>query len=473
MKLIWILVLVLLKVSFCQAGVLKDMQNFFNKFGAFTNSSSGSAFQDQSAGYMTGGSLFVRNPVHSQRILAATAPNYRAGCGGIDIWSGGFSYINAEGLKKAMQAIVSNVGSYAFMLAVETYAPQIHTIMQQLNHIAADFNRLNINSCEAAAGVLGGIWPKSDLGSQAVCRMVASHSGEVADWAKARHECGAGGRRDSLLARSSKDLLVGQFNLAWKVLGNLDFLLEGDGTSLDIFTSASTSTEERRLLKEIFMTLSGTVINRENKEGKEEQITFASRGDKEDFIKALMQGGRIEYYRCDEATKCLNPQLHTIDLRSDDSLQIKITKMLETISQKVRSDDGREEISKAEQSLINASHIPIYKILNVTIAHQKGRAPLNIVHHAELIAFDVAYKYINDVFDVFQDGINQLKAIQFTDVHFKPFIDGIRKARQHLMGYRMSAIAKMDLLLGFIQKTQLIERQLYTMLGSLSNEYGG
>lgn len=449
------------------------MQNFFNKFGALSNSSEGSAFNDQSAGYMTGGNLFIRNPVHSQRVTSVTMPGYRAGCGGIDIWSGGFSYINADGLTKAMKSIVSNVGSYAFMLAIETYTPQIHAIMHQLNRMAADFNRMNINSCEAAAGLLGGVWPTSDLGSQATCRMLSTQNGTVSDWAKARHECGTAGQRDSILSQGNKDILVGEFNLAWKILEKMDFLLQGEGTSLGIFGNQEIDAKENIFLKEIFMTMSGTVINRKKKEGQEEQITLASHADREEFIKALMSGGRVHYYKCDESTKCLNPTLAVTDLQGSDSLQAKVTKMLEEITEKVRNDDGSKAISKEEQSLINASHIPIYKILNVTIAHQKGKAPLNIVHHAELIAFDVAFRYINDVFDAFQDGLNQLKALQFTDVHVKPFIQGIRLARAQLLNHRNSAIAKMDLMLGFIQKTQLIERQIYTMLGAVSNEFGG
>jgi conjugative transfer pilus assembly protein TraH len=145
---------------------------------------------------------------------------------------------------------------------------------------------------------------------------------------------------------------------------------------------------------------------------------------------------------------------------------------LEGIVKKMREDDGDKEITAGEISLINASHLPIYKILNVSLAYQKGRSPVTISQYAELIAFDVAYKYINDVLDAFQDGINRLKSLQMTDQHVQPFMEGMRHARTHLNLLRDSSFAKMDLLLGFIQKTQLIERQLHSMVGSLSNEYG-
>ena len=456
-----------------QAGVMKDMQHFFNKFGAATNSSTGSAFQDQSAGYMTGGSLFVRNPVRSQRVVSMSMPGYRAGCGGINLWSGGFSYINGEGLNNMMQAILSNAPSYAVMLAIETYAPQIHSIVNELNKLAADFNRLNINSCETAALALGGMWPKSDTGSQAVCQMLAAQDGSVADRVKARHDCGAGNNRDSILTKANRDMLVGEFNLAWKLLEKMEFLFEASGNALNLLTPGEMNSQESRLLKEIFMTLSGKIINRKSGgDGAYNQLSLPSKASQEEFIKALMQGGNIQCYECDEPDKCLNPRLVQKTLPANEALQLKVEQILESIVAKVRNDEGDQEITPGELSLVNASHLPIYKILNVTTAYQKGRAPINISQYGELIAFDVTYKYINDVLDAFQDASNHLKALQFTDEHVAPFMEGIRQSKIQLSLHRDSAFAKMDLLLGFIQKTQLIEKQIHTMMGSLSNEYG-
>ncbi len=73
-----------------QASVFKSMQNFYSGFGAATNSTEGSAYHDQMGGYLTGGSLFVRNPARSIRPASITPPGFRMGCGGIDIWTGGY-----------------------------------------------------------------------------------------------------------------------------------------------------------------------------------------------------------------------------------------------------------------------------------------------------------------------------------------------------------------------------------------------
>jgi conjugative transfer pilus assembly protein TraH len=465
--------IILVMLHTLEAGVFKNMQQFYSRFGAATNSTGPSAYNDQSGGYLTGGSLFVRNPVRSQSLANITPPGFRVGCGGIDIWSGGMGFINANQLKEMMKGIVAGLPSYAFMLAVETYAPQIHTIMQQLNKLAADFNRMNINSCEASAAIVGSLWPKSDLGSQATCRMLGTQSGAISDWAAGRHGCGD--NPHNILDKETEknpDALVGEFNLAWRVLSKMNLDFESTGSSLNPFgDTAGLTPSEKETLKEIMMTLSGTVIHK--KDGKSfQKITLVGKGDAESFLTALMSGGKISYYKCDESSKCLEPKEKEIMLEEKDALYAKIRTLLEGLVAKIQADRGNTAASEGEMALINATTLPVYKIINVTTAYQKGRAPINVGEYAEIIAFDVVYKYINDVFDAFHDGIHQLRALQFTDEHIQPFLEGMQNSRKTLFQHRQSVFAKMDMMLGFMQKTQLIEKQIHHMMGGLSNEYG-
>lgn len=470
-------------MSFVHADILKNMQNFYSQFGAATNASQGSAYHDQMGGYLTGGSLFVRNPTRSIRPASITPPGFRAGCGGIDLWTGGMSFISADQLKNMMKSIAGSLPSYAFMLAVETYAPQIHTIMQQLNKMAADFNRMNINSCEASAAIAGSLWPKSDLGSQAVCRMLGTQSGQMKDWASGRHECGA--NPQSVLDKEGErksDVLVGEFNLAWKVLDKLHLDFKGNGTTINPFGNLEgLSLDEKQTLKEIMMTLSGTIINKkvsgtEHVRGQThtsyQQMSLPGKGGEEAFLNSLMRGGKITYYACDTNDTCLNPIEQDMVLSENEALYAKIRTILENLMTKIQADTGEEAATREEISLINATTLPVYKIINVTTAYQKGRAPISIGEYAEIIAFDVVFKYITDVFDAFQGGIHQLKALQFTDEHIQPFLEGIQNSRRVLFQHRQSVFAKMDMLLGFMQKTQMIEKQIHHMMGHLSNEYG-
>jgi len=461
-KTLTLIVLVTFSTFPVHAGVSKDMSNFFNKFGAATNHTKGSSYQDQSGGYYNGGSFFMRSPSKNLRPVTVTPPGFRMGCGGIDLWSGGFGFINTDQLKGAMKNIIGGMGSYAFMLAVETYAPQVHNIMQQLNKLAADFNNMNINSCEAAAGMVGSLWPKSDLGSQSACRMLASHEGMSSDWAKARHACGQ--NQQTGLSRAKDHQLVGEFNLSWKVLSKISFDLTGDSTNLNPLGDSGTLTNrDQDQLKELFMTFSGTIIKKSD--GKKRIL--AAHGDRENFLKALMSGGEITYYRCDTTDKCLNPTPARMNLDPNSALHRKVTTILESMSDKIQNDQGDMTPTPAETSLINATSLPLYKFINVTTAYQKGHAPISLAEYGEIIAFDVVVTYVNDVLMAFRESATNLLDLQFSDEDIAPFLKGLRETQQSLMGLRQNAFKKMDQMLGFIQKTQMIETQLHHMMGSL------
>jgi conjugative transfer pilus assembly protein TraH len=73
------------------ADVSKDLTKFFNKLGGASNISKPGAYQDQQAGFYTGGNIFARNQVHNSQLATIQMPSYRAGCGGY-VHGGVFSY---------------------------------------------------------------------------------------------------------------------------------------------------------------------------------------------------------------------------------------------------------------------------------------------------------------------------------------------------------------------------------------------
>ncbi len=110
---------------------------------------------------ITGGSLFVRNRVRTVQLAHVTLPSFRSGCGGIDLFTGGFSFINSQNLVSSMKNILNNTAGYAFNLALESATPEIANAMKYMNTLANDVNRMNINSCEMSAGLVGSVWPKN------------------------------------------------------------------------------------------------------------------------------------------------------------------------------------------------------------------------------------------------------------------------------------------------------------------------
>jgi conjugative transfer pilus assembly protein TraH len=75
-------------------GMQQNLEKAFGVLG-MANVTPGGAFQDQSGGFYTGGSVFARSKANTAEIFSLQMPHYRAGCGGIDLFMGGISFINA------------------------------------------------------------------------------------------------------------------------------------------------------------------------------------------------------------------------------------------------------------------------------------------------------------------------------------------------------------------------------------------
>ncbi len=434
------------------ASIGDDLKQFFDKAGIHSNINSPGVYQDQAAGYYTGGSFVTRNAVKSAQLATIQMPGYRAGCGGIDAWTGGFSHISSQELVNMLRSVGSSAASYAFLLSIQTVSPQIYNIMNELNALATKANHLNINSCEAAATTLGGLWPKSDQSSKHLCQAMGSNLGSFSDWSAARQGCGAKGDRDKVFREKGsderyRDMLVGEFNLSWKAL------------QMNAFLSSD------QHLSQLFMTLVGSIISRKSGEHYELK-TLAGHADRDDVLNGLLNGGQTPIYSCDDE-KCLKPVLKNTQIPETAALLRKVHKTLELLVTKIYEDT---EITPEEKDFLNATRLPVYKMLNVATAYRKGAAPLDVHHYGDLIALDILYKYVLEVIDIVHDSVTQLKSIQVDDSHVERFLKQLRSARERIMVRRNSAFQQMDSVLSFVQATQVIEKQLHVMLGSVANE---
>jgi conjugative transfer pilus assembly protein TraH len=152
-------------------------------------------------------------------------------------------------LFQLLRNIGSNASGYAFNLALATVTPQIKSVLDDLVAKVQKMTNQNINSCEAAATLVGGMWPQSDASTQLLCNAMSKDLGIASDWAQGRQKCGAEEQRTAVLNRKGekpgfKDILGDEFNIAWKAIQKNGFLKEDSG------------------LAEFFMTLSGTIISR-------------------------------------------------------------------------------------------------------------------------------------------------------------------------------------------------------------------
>ena len=128
----------------------------------------------------------------------------------------------------------------------------------------------------------------------------------MSDWAAARQGCGAGGQRSNVISQKGtkegyKDILADEFNVAWEVIKRNGFL------------------NANKDLANLCMTLAGTIVSyREGDKGR--VVTYPSKADNDDLLKALFDGGEATLYACSDSTgKCL---------RMKDFIEVQAEEML-------------------------------------------------------------------------------------------------------------------------------------------------
>ena len=440
-----------------QSKTMSDqLQRYFNSMGGSSNTTAASSYQNQAAGYYNGGSFYGRIPVQSTQLAHLQLPGFRAGCGGIDAWMGGFSHISGQQLISALRNIGGAMASYAFMLAIESVSPEIYNVMNELNALAQKINSLNINTCEAAATSLGGMLPQSDATSKHLCQAMGTAYGGLSDWTAARHQCGVGGERSGILDgnhEALKDTFKDQFNLVWQAIQKNTFL------------------NSHKRLAELFMTLAGTLIVKREGHGTDmgyKTTHLKSRAIDQSFIQALLKGGNIQLYHCGSDERCLDPTLSTSETLSSttESLIGRVQKTLDSIVEKIYNDGA---LSESEQGFLSGTTLPVYKILNVLTAYKKGHAPLEITSYSELIALDILNHFLLEVLDIVEESISHLRKAQVSDEAIKEYLRSLQQVRILIINSRESAMHHMNATLSMIKSVQMVEKQLHVYLGTVSN----
>ena len=164
-------------VDIARADGAGQMNSFFQDAGGAANVTGPSAYQGQTAGYYSMGNVWTRFPQRTTNLGNLQLPSARAGCGGIDLFAGSFSFINASEIVAMLKAVANNAVGFAFKLAIDTVCPECSKVMDEFAQKAQMMNALNISSCEAAQALVGSVWPKGDLADKAICEAIGNSDG--------------------------------------------------------------------------------------------------------------------------------------------------------------------------------------------------------------------------------------------------------------------------------------------------------
>lgn len=427
------------------ASVESDLGALYQKYGVATNLTQPQVYQGQQAGYYTGGSVYARAPVHDYPLMTSQWPSLKGGCGGIDLFTGGFSFINSQQLVDAMKNIANNAVSYSFLLALETVSPLIKNQMQSLQEKADAINRLNIQSCETGVALVGAVWPKTEAASQQICASLGSNSNLFSDYTAARQDCGVDTKKQQALNKLKQqgygDFIADNTNLAWKA----------------IQTNAALKNDTA--LAELFLSLSGSLIVTNTSQNG--LTVLPSLMEDPRLMQTLLHGGTTPVYRCNN-TDCLSPTRSTMTITAQHALVPRVQVLIEKMLSHIQTDTA---LGEDEIALLNATRLPLYKMLSVEAAYYAQASVLNLSDYADVIALDWLYQYLHEQLTLIEIGSQTL---QLPTELTQQFQQQLVKVKQRVQQLRMTSAQREQVATQLIEKTQRLEQQL---LDGLVNEF--
>ncbi|MCM2447852.1 conjugal transfer protein TraH [Rahnella sp. CG8] len=421
------------------ADVQGDLNGFFGSLGYDGNVSKAQAWQGQAAGYITGGSVYLRNPVKQVQLISMQVPSLNSGCGGIDAYLGAFSFISGEEIQRFAKQIMSNAAGYAFDLALQTMVPELKQAKDFLQKIASDVNSANMSSCQAAQGIIGGLWPVSQLSNQKICQDIAGDDNIFSDWASSRQGCTVGGQGDSVTSRANaneKDQVLKNKNLIWDALGR-NHLFDGN-----------------RQLKELVMSIVGSIIF--NSAG---QVTILTpMVDNRDVITVLMRGGTAKIYGCDEPDLCLGPTVASVTISSNNALVTLVQNIMLSMNQKLTDDTG---LSDREKGFLNTTSVPVLKYL--TNSQSMGQSPTYLIQVADYIAQDLMIQYLQELV---KQASQSLAGKNFPEQAAGELRQNVAQAQQLLANMKLQSAADQNALDGIDRNMQYLQQQVSTIIST-------
>lgn len=432
--------------------VNSSMDSFFDNSLVMSNVTGPTAYKGQKMGYYSAGNISVRTPQMTSQVSSVQLPSVRAGCGGIDVFGGSFSFISSDQLIATMKATASNAAGYVFLLALKSLSPVIANQLETLQDWAQKANAMNINSCEAAQKLVGSTFDKIDGASNKFCTQLGRENGTYSDAAAAKWGCAKSPQKDlDNVSAAQKEVIPINTNLAWEAV-----------KKQALFSS-------NKELGELAMTLTGSVIyscpGGSAAGGCTVSMLPAAALD-EGTLTAILDGGTVKVHQCDEQVRCLNPTqfTKTITIAPSAAFKWQVQTMLLSITDKIRN---KQPLTAQEQSFLGMVSLPVHKMMAVQVAYNKQGADAAIAQYAEVIALDMTYGWVTQVVNELQRGASNLQNVDADKL--SDWNRSVAEARTSLLTKQGQVQVRATAMQAFVANVQVME----SVVGSrLANRVG-
>jgi len=197
-----------------------------------------------------GGSMTLRPMSRGVNIVQFAMPNIDAGCGGIDIFFGSFSWISGEQFEQLLRSLASAAVGYAIKAAIAQMCDPCEAILSELEAAIRELNALAKNTCAIGSAMFNqAAQEKLVERARSIGNHLSSAAQKTADW--------VAGENKSQARKPSDDVAesVADEN---PMVGNLVYRAAKESLNNGANTLNAFLTEEQAI--EFIMGLYGTVV---------------------------------------------------------------------------------------------------------------------------------------------------------------------------------------------------------------------
>jgi conjugative transfer pilus assembly protein TraH len=113
-----------------------------------------SSYQSQQRGFYTLGGFQSRIDVSADKLMTISLPYLESGCGGIDAFYGGMSFLDADFIVQKLENIMQAAPYVAFQMALKTLSHQLSDTITDASGIADVLNSISLDECAIAEGAV-------------------------------------------------------------------------------------------------------------------------------------------------------------------------------------------------------------------------------------------------------------------------------------------------------------------------------
>jgi conjugative transfer pilus assembly protein TraH len=415
------------------AGLADQLDKTFRQIGVSTNITPADVYRGQEGSFAFAGGAYMRTKSMNLQPMWLQPPGWRIGDCDMDLWNGGFGFLNKDKFIQMARNIGSNAAAYSFTLALKQVTPQIANQIESLQAMANTINQANIDSCEAAKYFVNSgldiVRQSANQSCQVKGRM--PNSNYSGDPIKAKDACNNPNEAKRLADEASNDpqlknQTIVNKNIAWSAIQNNPTL-----SKLDLETQY------------FLMSLTGTIVISQPEGANAQTETFYMSkldSDTSELLASLSSNKdtKVKLYTCagNETRKCLKLVESDVVVTHAKSIYGQVSKILKSIEDKVSND---KELDVSEKDFIAKTDFEVYRLIKLQTAFTR-KVPLSFIsEYSDMIALDLMYQYLDKCLgDVMQAFNNNHLPEKYSD----KYMGMMRSVRQQLGSIRNLASTK-------------------------------